>query len=291
MKLTDVKNVVAEVKAACAGARATGPRSERGKLRSALNAVRHGLSGTHLLLPGEDAATYEARLDALFVALDPKDDAQAQVAALVGDDLWKLERIGKIEQGLTLGRIEQLLAQTSMAEKASSTAGALHALGAALATWAQQPIPTERTMEFSRRFRVMQEALSLVATTEVPAELIEACDRKVTRLHGTKGDVEVPLDAYQGLYQAAAEVMGKLLEQGDRVEAAREELRKATATIALPDKEELAKVGKYRRILEDGLLRRLQALEQLRKLAAPAARTEAEQDAARQFRVKLRLVS
>lgn len=294
MTISEMKRLAADVKAATAESRATGPRSEAGKLRSALNAVRHGLAGTQLLLPGEDAAMYEARLDGLFVSLDPKDDAQAQVTALIGDDLWKLERLAKIEQGITLGRVEQLLAQTAGAEKAASVISALTMLGTALTTWGAPPIPTERTAEFTRRFKAMRDALDFVAATvvEIPADLPASCDPFLVALHGSKGDVDVPMEAYNGLYLSASRVMAKLLQHGDRVEATQDELRKAIATIALPDKEELAKVAKYRRTLEEGLLRRLQALDQLRKMTAGAttARTEAEEASARQYRVKLRLV-
>src|SRR6266496_2291843 len=81
MKLADIRELHAAAKTATAG-RGTGPRTEKGKLRSSLNAVRHGLSATHMLLPGEDNADYERRMDAIFVALDPKDEAQAQLVAL-----------------------------------------------------------------------------------------------------------------------------------------------------------------------------------------------------------------
>jgi len=104
MKLVDIKQLASEVKTLTAEAKATGPKTERGKTRSAINAVKHGLAGKHLLLPGEDSAEYERRIDAVFEALDPKDEAQAQLVALIADDFWKLERVGKIEQGVTLAR-------------------------------------------------------------------------------------------------------------------------------------------------------------------------------------------
>ena len=31
--------------------------------------------------------------------------------ALIGDDLWRLERLGRVEQGIVLARIEELAAQ------------------------------------------------------------------------------------------------------------------------------------------------------------------------------------
>lgn len=36
-----------------------------------MNAVRYGVSGAHLLLPGEDATEYERHLDSYFAELVP----------------------------------------------------------------------------------------------------------------------------------------------------------------------------------------------------------------------------
>jgi hypothetical protein len=38
----------------------TGPRTESGKQRSSLNALRHGLTAQSAVLPSEDPAAYEA---------------------------------------------------------------------------------------------------------------------------------------------------------------------------------------------------------------------------------------
>jgi hypothetical protein len=52
--------------------------------------------------------------------------------ALVADDLHKLDRLGKIEKGINLGRIEELLALTGSGEKAGTIVNAIQALGQAL---------------------------------------------------------------------------------------------------------------------------------------------------------------
>jgi hypothetical protein len=256
MKLANIKQLAAEAKKASAASGATGPRTDKGKLRSSLNAVRHGLAATHLLLPGEDSADYERRMDAIFVALDPKDEAQAQLTALIGDDLWKLERLSKIEQGVTLGRIEELLGHTESSQDAAATTKALQALGTALTTLAADPIPSERNAEFYRRVRAISSALDLVASavTDLPADLMQACEPHVSDLLlAPKGETRVPMDAYGALYEAARRVMARLLERDDGVHALQEDLRRAIATLAIPDEHELKKLGRYRKLLEEGL--------------------------------------
>ena len=105
MKIVETKKLAAE-------SRATGPTSVMGKTRSAINAVKHGLAGKNLLLPGDDPVEYAARMDALFTSLAPKDEGEAQFVALVADDMWKLGRLARIEKGVSLARIEELLAIT-----------------------------------------------------------------------------------------------------------------------------------------------------------------------------------
>lgn len=293
MALADIKDVTAAVKKMTAATKATGPRTERGKLRASLNATRHGLSGRGLLLPGEDKAEYESRLDGIFTAMAPQNDAEAELVALVGDDIHKLNRLGKIEQGVTLGRIEELLGTTAAAERAGVIGNAIQALGAALTTWPVEPIPTERNSEFQRRFDDMVTAINLVeaAVVGLPADLIETCNDLVARLHGTKGDSVVDQAAYARLFEVARQVMGLLLDRGHAEEAAQEGLRVAIAGIALPDEAELRKLGRYRAMLEVSLQRRLAALDQLRKLTAGTVVNVTDREKAVAYRVALRVVA
>lgn len=293
MKLVDIKQLASEVKTLTAEAKATGPKTERGKTRSAINAVKHGLAGKHLLLPGENSAEYERRIDAVFEALDPKDEAQAQLVALIADDLWKLERLGKIEQGVTLARVEELLGHTASAETSGTLTTAMSGMVNAITTWEAEPIPAERDDEFRRRYTLLSGSISFVELTVpgIPADVLKACVNLQERVRGTKDDATVPRDAYLALAHAARVLIDLLLREGEKVSAVQDNLQKSIATLALPDEAELKKLARYRKILEDGLQRRLAALEQLRKLSVAVARSEEEKAAARGYRVKLRVVT
>ena len=92
-----------------------------------------------------------------------------------------------------------------------------------------------------------------------------------------------------------------LLRQGERrqvrfvtragfvVAAHEHEPTQSSAAISLPDEGELKKLARYRKLLEEGLQRRLLALEQMRKMNEGRA-AEQGSERAKEFRVKLRLV-
>lgn len=201
--------------------------------------------------------------------------------------------LARIEKGVTLGRIEELLAQTGTAEKASITGNAITTLGTALVTWSMQPIPTGRDDELARRVREMSSAVGFVEATVpgVPADRIGRCDDLLSDLHGKPDGAPVAAEVYSALFDAARELMTVLLDRGQVEEAALEDLRAAIAGIALPSKEELAKLAKYRSMLETSLQRRLAALDQIRKLTAGSAIGGAGVAKAKEFRVKLRVVA
>src|SRR5947209_4048919 len=81
----------------------TGPKSEGGKAKSSLNAVKTGLTGRTVLLPTEDAAAYEAHLARFFTEYAPASEKERALA----DTDWRLLRIPALEMGIyAVGRLE-----------------------------------------------------------------------------------------------------------------------------------------------------------------------------------------
>ena len=87
--------------------RSTGPRTEIGKKRSSLNALRHGLTGQTIVLPSEDLAAYQTFRKRFFDDLQPKGVLEEQLVQTLADCSWRLNRARAIETNLlTLGQIE-----------------------------------------------------------------------------------------------------------------------------------------------------------------------------------------
>jgi hypothetical protein len=80
------------------GARAAGPVTAADKIRSALNGVRHGLSGrTFFLLPDEEPAEFERHAAVWLAAWAPRDLHERQAAEAAIRCMWREERADRLE--------------------------------------------------------------------------------------------------------------------------------------------------------------------------------------------------
>lgn len=87
--------------------RSTGPRTEGGKTNSSLNAVRTGLTGRTVLLPGDDVEAYERHIASLEAQYSPATDAERLLVQSIADTEWRIARIPSLETGIyALGRME-----------------------------------------------------------------------------------------------------------------------------------------------------------------------------------------
>ncbi|HEY7303578.1 MAG TPA: hypothetical protein VH601_05665 [Bryobacteraceae bacterium] len=85
----------------------TGPTSESGKAKSSLNAVKTGLTGRTVLLPGDDAALYETHVARFNERFQPVGDGEQNLVQSLADTEWRLMRIPSLEMGIyALGRLE-----------------------------------------------------------------------------------------------------------------------------------------------------------------------------------------
>jgi hypothetical protein len=75
----------------------TGPRSEAGKQRSALNALTHGLTARTAVLPSEDPAAYEHHHRQFHEEYRPATATETQLVHELADTSWRMNRIPLLE--------------------------------------------------------------------------------------------------------------------------------------------------------------------------------------------------
>lgn len=85
----------------------TGPRSQAGKQRTRLNALRHGLTGHTIVLPAEDQAAYQRHSLAFLDEYQPRQATETQLVQSLIDTSWQLNRAAAVESALfSLGLAE-----------------------------------------------------------------------------------------------------------------------------------------------------------------------------------------
>ena len=75
----------------------TGPRTEAGKAASAQNALRHGLSSSTLLIPGEDPEAYAALRNGFLTHYQPTDVIEALLVEDLARHHWLKDRAIRLQ--------------------------------------------------------------------------------------------------------------------------------------------------------------------------------------------------
>ncbi len=123
----------------CNSRRSTGPCTLRGKSRSRLNAVTHGLTAETLILPGEDPRAFQRRLDDWTAQLEPANAFEHDLVRQVVTLSWRLDRAERVQDALIADSLG-----TSTAEQRREE---VEDLGRRL-------LPPPRVPNFVRRFGV-----------------------------------------------------------------------------------------------------------------------------------------
>jgi hypothetical protein len=80
--------------------KSTGPKTEAGKARSAMNATKHGLAGQTVVLPGEDLAAFESLRKRFFAELRPKGILEEQCVETITNKTWLLARADALQNNI-----------------------------------------------------------------------------------------------------------------------------------------------------------------------------------------------
>ena len=77
--------------------KSTGPRTEEGKARVSLNALKHGLLARDAVLPSEDPAEFDRQLRELENDLRPENSLEFELVRQIADAQWRMRRLVRIE--------------------------------------------------------------------------------------------------------------------------------------------------------------------------------------------------
>lgn len=80
--------------------KSTGPKSQAGKATSSMNAVRHGLTATQVVIAGEDPEEYNQLADSLREKFTPVDSLELRLVEQLAQQLWRLRRVSHFECAL-----------------------------------------------------------------------------------------------------------------------------------------------------------------------------------------------
>jgi hypothetical protein len=78
----------------------TGPKTDAGKQRSCLNALRHGLTGQTVVMPAEDLEAYQHHIQGFLAEYHPQGATETQLVQSLADAAWRLNRVAALETNL-----------------------------------------------------------------------------------------------------------------------------------------------------------------------------------------------
>jgi hypothetical protein len=75
----------------------SGPKTDTGKQTSSRNAIRHGLTSTQIVIPGEDQSAYEELLRGMHQSYAPANEAERVLVDQIAANAWRLMRAQRVE--------------------------------------------------------------------------------------------------------------------------------------------------------------------------------------------------
>jgi hypothetical protein len=80
--------------------KSTGPRTEEGKKRSRINAMRHGLTGQFHAFSYEDKVAFDEHCTNLMADYQPETYREKLLAMSIAEDMWRLNRARAMENNI-----------------------------------------------------------------------------------------------------------------------------------------------------------------------------------------------
>ena len=147
----------------------TGPKTEAGKQRSSLNALRHGLTGQIIVLPSDDLKAYQQHVESFTAEYKPKGATESHLVQTLADTAWRISRVSALENNvLTLGIVrepDQLDDAPEQVQQALAIAASLESQTKAL---------SNLSLHGQRLTRQFEKTLALLQELQLKREVDEA---------------------------------------------------------------------------------------------------------------------
>jgi hypothetical protein len=171
----------------------TGPKTSEGKQRSALNALRHGLTSQIVVMPNEDLLLYQFHLKSFTDEYHPEGATEAHLVQAISDTAWRLNRVAALETNLlTLAASNQpnLFADApAQVQDAMALVAALESQSKALANLSMHSQRLSR--QFERTVAQLRE-LQKIRHTREEHSLKGLLD--IVEMYQSKGETYLPSD-------------------------------------------------------------------------------------------------
>jgi hypothetical protein len=75
----------------------SGPKTQAGKQTASRNSLRHGLTGTQIVIPGEDTSAFEELREGMHRSYNPANEAERVLTDQIAANAWRLLRAQRVE--------------------------------------------------------------------------------------------------------------------------------------------------------------------------------------------------
>lgn len=268
---------------------ATGPRSEEGKSRTSLNAVKHGLRAASLVLPGESAAEYASNQEAWMVDLRPTTSAELRLVMQLADLSWRLERCTRMQHQRLRMNLENQMGKRIEAANASAIKAALQGLNLTVAHCrSAAESGASHLAGVTSLVRAVRGTVRLVREVEgLPDDWLTAFDGAVRNLEKASGRGKVTPRQLRTVAASAERIQVPLSAKLAEIDRFLDKMREEVASAIVPVDADSKKLARYRAELEQSQARTLENLRRLRE--AIGSGTQAQEPAG-SVDVRLRVV-
>jgi len=143
----------------------TGPQTEEGKRRAALNAIKHGLTARTVLLPTEDLATFNRHVQQFLDEYKPATPTEDHLVHELANAAWRLKRIPLLEADLLTQAMNPNPESTP--ESAIKALSALSLHGQRVSRMFEKALHQLRDIQAERREREQQQLKDAAALLEL----------------------------------------------------------------------------------------------------------------------------